>query len=284
MNWIMLGILVIISSSTMYLALRVAKERSKPIEIQNLALFFIPTLLYLFYNIIFKIGLEIEIKYLIIIFGAAVLFSWLGNIFSLKAIQTANNPGYSLMIQKSYTILTTILSVFLFSSQIKIKSIVAIIIVIFFMSFIVLDKKENKESKNVWILYTIGAFFAFAFLSLTLTYLGKKGIESTVINFYLCLFVTIIIFIQLLAKSIKFEFTKSNTSIILGVGVPSAVFNLCLINGYKIAPNPGYISAANAGSIALLTVLYSIFFKDSLTTKKIIGVIGILIGLIILFV
>ena len=51
----------------------------------------------------------------------------------------------------------------------------------------------------------------------------------------------------------------------------------------QLASNPGYISAVNVASISLLTVLYRVFFKDTLTLKKMLGVIGILIGLIILF-
>ena len=36
----------------------------------------------------------IEFKYFLMLLGAALLFSLLGNIFSMKAIQLASNPGY----------------------------------------------------------------------------------------------------------------------------------------------------------------------------------------------
>lgn len=72
--------------------------------------------------------------------------------------------------------------------------------------------------------------------------------------------------------------------VFIGAGIPASIFNFCLIQGYLVAPNPGYISAVNIASISLLTVLYKVFFKDTLTLKKMLGVIGILIGLIILFV
>ena len=77
---------------------------------------------------------------------------------------------------------------------------------------------------------------------------------------------------------------KKSIGVFIGAGIPASVFNFCLIQGYLVSPNPGYISAVNVASISLLTVLYKVFFKDTLTLKKMLGVIGILIGLIILFV
>ena len=96
--------------------------------------------------------------------------------------------------------------------------------------------------------------------------------------------VTISFLIQIFVKKIKLSFDKKSIGVFIGAGIPASVFNFCLIQGYLVAPNPGYISAVNVASISLLTVLYRVFFKDTLTLKKMLGVIGILIGLIILFV
>lgn len=285
MNWIIIAILVMLSSSLMYLIIRKAKEKKCGVEFQNLAIFFVPTFIYFIYNIIFSKNMVLDLKYILIILIAAVCFSWLGNYFSLKAIEKAPNPGGSLMIQKSYTIMTTILSVFLFSSKITLKSIIGIIIVLLFMAFIIIEKQNNqKKEQSPWLIYTFLAFFGFGFLSLTITYLGRQGIESTVINFYICLIVSIISIIQISIKKVKIRIDKNNIYIMFGIGICSAMFNFCLTYGYQIAPNPGFISASNAASIAILTILYKIFFNDKLSKQKIIGVTGVLIGLIILFI
>ena len=152
------------------------------------------------------------------------------------------------------------------------------------MALILIEKSDKKDENKTWILYTFGAFFAFGFLSLANTYLGKQGLQSTVINFYICLIVTISLFIQVYVKKIKLSFDKKSIGIFVGAGIPASIFNFCLIKGYLVAPNPGYISAVNVASISLLTVLYRVFFKDTLTLKKMVGVLGILVGLIILFV
>ena len=287
MNWIMMSIGVIISSPVMYLFIRKAKDLKKEIEIQNLSIFLIPLIVYFIYNIISGTSMIVEFKHFLILFAASIFFNLLGNIFSLKAVQLTNNPGYSLMIQKSYTIFTTIMSVFLFGSLITVTSIIAIIIVLVFTALIIIEKTDKKESNNsskIWILYTFGAFFAFGFLSLTNTYLGNQGLPPTVINFYICLIVTIAFLIQIFMKKIKLSFDKKSIGVFIGAGIPASIFNFCLIKGYLLAPNPGYISATNVASIAVLTVLYRIFFKDVLTLKKSIGIVGILVGLIMLFI
>ena len=284
MSWILISIGILLSSPTMYLFVRKEKELGKDIAIQNLSIFLIPTIVYFVYNLISKTSMIVEFKYFLMLMGSALLFSLLGNIFSMKAIQLASNPGYSLMIQKSYTIFTTVMSVLLFGSSITRKNILAIIIVLFFVAFILIEKSNKKDENRKWIIYTFGAFFAFGFLSLATMYIGKQGITSTVINFYICLIVTLSLMIQIYIKKIKLSFDRRSIGIFIGASIPASIFNFCLIQGYLVAPNPGYISAVNVASISVLTVLYKVFFKDTLTLKKMIGVVGILAGLIILFI
>ena len=54
--------------------------------------------------------------------------------------------------------------------------------------------------------------------------------------------------------------------------------------GFDLAPNIGYVNAINAASIAAVTVFSALLFKDELTLKKLVGVLGIIFGLIILVV
>ena len=54
--------------------------------------------------------------------------------------------------------------------------------------------------------------------------------------------------------------------------------------GYQIAPNVGYVNAVNAASIAGVAVLASIFFKDELTRRKLLGILGVTVGLLLLLI
>ena len=53
--------------------------------------------------------------------------------------------------------------------------------------------------------------------------------------------------------------------------------------GFNLAPNVGFVNAANAASISLLTLMSTFFFKDELTIKKMIGILGVTAGLLLLF-
>jgi uncharacterized membrane protein len=52
---------------------------------------------------------------------------------------------------------------------------------------------------------------------------------------------------------------------------------------FNLAPNVGFVNAANAASISLLTLASAYFFKDELTVKKMLGILGVTAGLLLLF-
>lgn len=284
MSWVIVAVGVIVSSAFLYTFIRKAKNLNMSIEMQNLGMFFLPMICFMIYNIIAKVPFSVDYRYLLILFGAAILFSWLGNVFSLKAIKEATNPGYSLIISKSYVVLSTILAVVLLNATITFKDIISIIIIILFSSLIVINKKEKTEGGKNWLVYTFGALFCWAFLAITQTFLISKGVITTQILFYISFFVSCMIGIEMLYKKVKLDLNKQKTIILVFIGISSTIFNLGLTLGYKLAPNPGYINAANAGSIALVTILSKVIFKDELSIKKAIGIIGVLIGLCVLFI
>ncbi len=285
--WILLAIGLITSSVMTYLLIRKSKDIDMPIIFQNLAMFLPPTIFVGIYNLIQEKSFVIDTQNLVIIFLASFFLSWLGNITSLKALQKAPNPGYSLIISKSYVLLTSILSVWLFDSPLPPKSILAIILIIIFSALIILDRDKSTSSANkTWIWLTLIAFFAWGFLALILKYLVSINLEPTVIFFYLMFFVSSIIIMQIISanKLQRFKVSKKFWLIFLSIGLASTAMNLFIIFGYRYAPNPGYMNASNAGSIALVTIFSALIFKDELPLKKIIGVLGVVGSLILLFV
>lgn len=62
------------------------------------------------------------------------------------------------------------------------------------------------------------------------------------------------------------------------------LFNLGQFEAIKLAPNVGYVNAINAGSIAAVTIFAVLLFKDELTPKKAVGILGVTAGLILLLV
>ena len=96
-KWVIISISLVISSVALYLFVRKSKNIGLPVDVQNLAMFLPPAIFLAIYNLLQKISFEVSWLNILIIIFNAFLFSWLGNLASLKALEKAPNPGYSLV-------------------------------------------------------------------------------------------------------------------------------------------------------------------------------------------
>lgn len=285
MTWITASILMFISSVALYLGIRKSNDLKTPQQLNNLAMFLIPALVYLFLDVNSKEQFAFTPIVYLIIFVQAIFFSYLGNVFSLKGINEAPNPGYSLIISRSYVVFTSIASVFLFGALLTAKSIFAIFLILSFSTLIMIDKTKNKEkSNNKWLGYTIGAFFCAGFSALSSKYLLMLGVPILARLIYSMIIATMVIMIEIGIKKIPvFSVSKQQVLVLLLIGIFGASFVYFMQVGFDLAPNVGYINAINAGSISLLTLSSAIIFKDELNIKKIVGIFGVTAGLLLLF-
>jgi len=286
MNWIIASILMFLSSVVLYLFVRKSNLLKTPQQLNNLAMFFIPVVVYFFMSLNSNTRFELKpFEYFLIIIQG-IFFSYLGNVFSLKGIEYSPNPGYSLIISKSYVVFTAVASIFVFSAPLTIKSVFAIVLIIAFSAVIMIDKSKNKsESNKLWLPYTVGAFFCWGLLALSSKYLLNLGVPILTRLVYSMAIVTVLIIGEIRLKKVNvFNISKSQLFTLIMIGVFATSFNYFMQVGFNLAPNVGYVNAANAASISLLTLMSAILFKDELTIKKMIGIIGVTLGLIALFI
>ena len=285
MNWIIASLLMFFSSVALYLSVRKSNTLQTPQQLNNLAMFLIPVLVYMALALGTPTNFVLAPWQYLVILIQGVFFSYLGNMFSLKGIEYAPNPGYSLIISKSYVVFTAIASIFILSAPLTIKSVIAIILIVLFSALIAIDKDKNKTSSNkLWFPYTIGAFFCFGFLALSTKYLLNMGVPILTRLILSMLVVTILIFGEMKYKKVEWKNLSKNQLItLLLIGIFGSSFNYFMQVGFDLAPNVGFVNAANAASISLLTLMSSFFFKDELTVKKMIGIFGVTIGLLLLF-
>ena len=286
MNWIVASLLMLFSSVGLYLFVRKSNTLKTPQQLNNLAMFLIPVVVYLIMTIGTPTDFALEpLEYLLIIIQA-IFFSYLGNVFSLKGIEYAPNPGYSLIISRSYVVFTAIASIYLFDSPLTTKSVIAIICIILFAALIAIDKDRDKLGSNAaWLPYTIGAFFCAGFSALSSKYLLNLGVPILTRLIYSMLLVTILIIGEIVVKKVSIKNnSKSQLLTLLMIGIFGASFNYFMQVAFNLAPNVGYVNATNAASISLLTIMSYLVFKDELSIKKMIGIVGVTTGLILLFV
>lgn len=285
MSWVVVGFFLFVSSVALYLTVRKAQVSRMPNQTQNLAMFAVPPIFYLGAILFTRQSLVISLRDLAIVFLVALFLSYLGNVFSLEGVSLASNPGYSLMISKSYVVFTTFVAVLIFNSELTVKSALAIVLIVISSVLISIPNQTNKTSSKslLWLFYSIGAFFCWGTLALVSKYVLGTGLSVFVYLFYLTLFVTLFIFTEIRLRRVSIRFHKSELAIFIAIGGLATVFNLSMQTGYLLAPNPGYINAVNASSISLLTLLSVYFFKDEFSLRKFLGVIGATLGLVFLF-
>ncbi len=285
MNWIVASILMFISSVALYLSVRKSNLLKTPQQLNNLAMFLVPVLVYLVLTVRTPTHFSLTPIAYIIILIQGIFFSYLGNAFSLKGIEHAPNPGYSLIISKSYVVFTAIASVFIFSAPLTIKTIIAIALIMLFSALIMIDKSNNKTSSTtIWLPYTIGAFFCWGFLALSSKYLLNAGVPILTRLILSMTVTTMIIFAEMIYKKVAWQKVSRDQYItLLMIGIFGASFNYFMQVAFNLAPNVGYVNATNAASISLLTLMSALFFRDELTIKKMIGIGGVTAGLVLLF-
>ncbi|MFC1711210.1 EamA family transporter [Patescibacteria group bacterium] len=281
MNWISFSLLMFVFSNLLYLLIRKAQTEKIKTSIYSVTMFLIPSIIYLILALASGISLLPKFNHLIIIVITAFLWSYLGNYFSQRGILYAPNLGYSLILQKSYVMLTTIAAFFLFDSELSLLKIIAILIIVGFSALVSISK-EKKKSDTKWVIFSFGAHLCFAYGSLISKYFLNIGLQPYMYLFYITFIVSLLNIYESRAKKISLSLSAKQWIILGGIGISAALFNLFMQQGYKYAPNPGYVVAINTSSIMSLTLLSAYIFKDNLSVKKIIGIVGITIGLFVI--
>lgn len=274
-----------LSSVALYLFVRKSNLLKTPQQLNNLAMFLIPVVVYLLLSINTDTRFVLKPFEYFLIFIQGIFFSYLGNVFSLKGIEYSPNPGYSLIISKSYVVFTAAASIFIFNAPLTMKSVIAIILIIAFSAMIMIDKSKNKsESNKLWLPYTIGAFFCWGLLALSSKYLLNEGVPILTRLIYSMIIVTVLILGEMKIKKVRMlNITKPQLQTLVMIGVFATSFNYFMQVGFNLAPNVGYVNAANAASISLLTLMSAFLFKDDLSLKKMVGIAGVTMGLFVLF-
>lgn len=268
-------------SNSLYLLIRKAQIEKIGTSVYSIAMFLIPSIIYFILALTSGVTLLPKLNHFLIIVVTAFLWSYLGNFFSQKGILYAPNPGYSLILQKSYVILTTVAAYFLFNSELSLLKIISILIIVGFSALVTISK-ERKKSETKWVIFSLGAHLCFAYGSLISKHFLNIGLQPYTYLFYITLIVSLLNISESKAKKISLSLPKKHWFILGGIGLSAALFNLFMQQGYKFAPNPGYVAAINASSIMSLTLLSAYIFKDSLSVKRVIGIVGVTVGLFII--
>lgn len=274
-----------VSSVALYLAVRKSSLLKVQQSSNNLAMFVVPTIVFAFLAFYTGQSFLISSRAFLIILGAAIFFSYIGNKASLRSIEYAPNPGYSLVISKSYVVFTALVAVAFFDAELTFRKVFAILLIVGFSALIMLSQKGSKKSVNsIWLPLSFVPFFCWGLLTLTSKYLFNQGVHVLVFLTYIFLIVTICILLEMAIKKVDITSMNKDKGLLLLIGLGSAGFNLFQFLAIQTAPNVGYVNAINASSISAVTIFAIILFKDEFSKQKLVGVLGVTAGLFLLLV
>jgi len=284
MNWIVADLLMFACSVAIYVAIRKASLDKLPHQFNNLAMFAIPATVFVVGALATRQDMSLTLSQAFQVIFTGIVLSYLGSAMSMRSIELAPNAGYSLIISKSYVVLTSILAVPLFGAHLTIPAIIAILLIVGFSALIMINPKATHHAKSsAWAPLAIGTFFCWAFLQIMAKHFNNQGVSAIVFLAYFFTIAAACIVVEMLHRNIRFELVRRHARPFVTIGIASSGFNFFNFYAVSIAPNVGFVNATNAASIGAFTMLSVVLFKDELTKRKFFGVIGVMLGLILLF-
>jgi len=282
--WIVYSAVMFFSSVSLYLAVRKASLLNTPNQLVNLAMFAVPLPLYALLAVFTKAPFALPLRHLLLLLVTAVFCAFLGNVASLKAISRAPNPGYSLILSKSYVLFTTFFAFAVLGASLTQQKIIAILLIVLFSSLVMFERsRKNTLANKSWVALSLYSFFAWGFLSISSKYLFTHGIraESFLVLLYLVVTVCILLSGQDWPKLLQTT-SRQAYLVLFFIGISSTLFNLGQFFAIRSAPNIGYVNAINAASIGIVAIAAAVIYKDALNARKLIGISGVIVGLCLL--
>jgi drug/metabolite transporter (DMT)-like permease len=283
MYWLSADLIMFTCSVGLYLSVRRASLLKLPSQSNNLAMFVVPFLVFAVASILTHAKLALSWWQFLQVLITAVILSYYGNAMSVRSIELAPNAGYSLVLSKSYVVLTSILAVPLFGAHLTAHALLAIGLIVACSAVILVNPKRTHKTRSAaWIPLAFGSFLCWAFLSLMAKHLISGGMPTITFLVYVFGIGTLCVLVEIWQRRIPLTSITPGLWTLLLVGVAASGFNFFNFYAVSIAPNVGYVNATNAASIGAVTILSPIFFKDELTKQKVAGVFGVITGLLLL--
>lgn len=229
------------------------------------------------------LGLSVADPKMLFVLIIAIACCYGGNIYELRGVAVAPNPGYVLAINKSFAAVTLVAAWWLFGSQMEAQKILGVALIVIFQIVARAPwqaQNISAENDGSWARYSVLSLIGLAGLSLAGKYLMLAGMDRLVFLVFLAGPVFILFAANWRYQGKKVPRTREALALLAGVGLMSAMVNLSLYSAIAIAPNLGYVNAINAAQIGIVTILSARLLGDELTLSKVAGIVGVTVGLL----
>lgn len=275
-HWMWLTAIMFGSSVVLYTSIQKATAHGMSLALKNLTIFASPLVVFVIFALVADISLQVSWRQLGLLVPTGMVV-YANNLATLKSLERTPNPGYSLSIAKSYVVLTTLVAVPLFGAHLSFGAIISILLIVGFMTLLSVDPTATKQqnTRKSWIAFALVAMVLTALITLMAKYLSQDGLPTITILVYFFGVGTVCTAVELVHKRVRLGHLQPHLKDLSLIGVANVSFNYFNYAALVAAPNVGYVNAANAASIGAITVASVWLLGAKLTTRKLIGVFGI---------
>ncbi len=131
----------------------------------------------------------------------------------------------------------------------------------------------------LWLIYAFFAFFGYFMVNLIFKLVSAENPYLMSLVLYSCATLAVLP-ILLSERTTAVSFRSVGLAALAGIF--SVIATVFALKSIKLAPNPGYSVAIYSANFVLLALLSVLIFGSELTLQRMLGVVGIFVGIVLL--
>ena len=228
--------------------------------------------------LLFREGISIYTVVLAVVFGIVTALS---SFYRMRSLATG--PMHiTLLITTSSMIIPTLSGMF-FGERFSLLKLLAMFVLIFFI-YLSLESSSNMKVNKKWLFFCLLAFISQGMIGVLQKVHQTSEHKGEVTAFLFVSFIFSLIYSRIMIKG-KLKEVKLNKKIVMLAGV-SGLCTFCMnflnLKLSGLLPSQLFFPVVNGSSIVLSSLMAVIIFKEKLSKKQLIGLVGGIISLIMI--
>jgi len=233
--------------------------------------------------VLFGIGaLGGQVSFFTIVLGFLFgVITALSNFYKMCAL-TSGPMHITLLVTTSSMIIPTMSGVF-FGERFSLSKLILVVILIGFI-YLSFDKTDNKKTNKKWWLFCALAFFFQGSIGVLQKIHQFSEYKGELNGFLLVAFICSLIYSRIRTKKSYREvgFRKKHIIFAIVCGVCTYTMNFLNLRLSGLIPSQLFFPIVNGSAIVLSSLMAVVIFKEKLSKKQLIGLVGGIISLIMI--
>ena len=203
----------------------------------------------------------------------------LGNLFKMLSL-SCGPMNVTLLLTTSSMIIPTLSGVF-FGEKFSISKLCVVFVLIFFV-YLSIGKNDDAKINKKWLLFSGLAFVFQGAVGVIQKVHQTSSHKSEVSGFLFISFICAIVFCVLRSKKSDTKINLGKMTLVIGLicGLCTFTMNFLNLKLSGLIPSQLFFPLVNGSAIVMSSIMSVILFKEKLTKKQTIGLVGGILSLI----